>query len=137
MPRTPGVAQAWVESMAEDPEAFSAFAVARTRLAAARQLIGLRRMRLVELIGALPDQGALEDLLHRSSQFYNPYKERCSVRGRADHPAPVLEGDTLVLVTERSGVRRATAERWWRGETGREVEVREGMVWALRFAPNV
>jgi len=124
-------AQAWVELLSDDPEAVSALAVARAHLPAGRALTGLRRMRLLELAGPLPPRRDLEALLHRSIQFYNPHQERCTVRlARAD-PAPLMPGERAVLVYERGGERRAAAERWWRHETGTQVEVREGVAWAL------
>jgi hypothetical protein len=82
---------------------------------------------------ARPDQ---QEMLHRSTQFYNPHKERCTVRERSDEPAPPGAGECLVLVTERAGERRPAAERWWRHETGHAIEVREGIVWALGFEPG-
>lgn len=130
------VAQAWIALRAEDPEAASAFAVARERLAAAGALRGLRRYRVFELRGALPGPAALEDLLHRSTQFYNPSKERCTVRGDEAAPSPAGAGEAVVLVAERGGDRRAAAERWWRHETGEKLEVREGVAWVLDFGPG-
>lgn len=125
--------QAWVEARAEDPEAVSAFGVARDRLPVARRLIRLRRFRVLELSGALPDPSEQGALLHRSTQFYNPHKETCLLRVAADDPAPVAEGERVVLVTERDGERRPAAERWWRHVTGRAIEVREGTAWVLGF----
>ena len=87
-----GTAQAWIEPRADDPEATSALAVARERLLAGRALEGLRRLRVIELSGVLPDRAALEGLLHRSIQFYNPAKERCTLRLDPLEPAP-LEAD--------------------------------------------
>ena len=127
-------AQAWVELQADDPEAVSARAVACAHLPAARGLEDLRRFRLFELAGPLPARAALEDLLHHSTQFYNPHKERCTVRVRPADAAPPAAGEALVLVWERGGERRAGAERWWLHETGKRIEVREGVVWALRYA---
>ncbi len=129
-----GTAQAWVRLRADDPEAVSALAVARRSLAAGRALEALDRWRVFELRGALPPKTELEELLHRSSQFYNPHKETCEVRASRRDPAPVAAGSCLVLVTERGGTRRAAAERWWSHVTGAEVEVREGVAWAMRFA---
>ncbi|HEY3215859.1 MAG TPA: hypothetical protein VGK93_05155 [Candidatus Eisenbacteria bacterium] len=123
-------AQAWVELRSDDPEAVSALAVAQAHLPAGRALHGLRRIRLLELLGPLPPRADLEGLLHRSTQFYNPHKERCTVRVTSSDPAPVRAGERLVLVFERGGERRAAAERWWLHETGVPVEVREGVVWA-------
>ena len=130
-------AQAWIEPVADDPEAMSALAVARARLPAGRALEGLRRLRVFELSGALPDRTALEGLLHRSIQFYNPHKERCAVRMSARDPAPLGDADQAVLVYERDGGRLSGAERWWRHETGQEIVVREGVVWVLGFEPGV
>jgi hypothetical protein len=131
------IAQAFIEAMAEDPEAVSAFGVARGRLAAGRGLLGLRRMRVFELSGALPGRAALAGLLHRSIQFYNPAKERCTLRLQAGEAAPIGADEIGVLVVERGGERRPAAERWWRHETGTTVEIREGVAWALELAPGV
>jgi hypothetical protein len=130
-------AQAWVALRADDPEAVSALAVARRALAAGRGLLELRRHRLFELRGDLPGRVALEDLLHRSSQFYNPHKETCVVRLLARDPAPLPAGVVAVLVSDRGGERRPAAERWWAHVTGTPIEVREGVAWALRFADGV
>ncbi|MGH7741250.1 MAG: hypothetical protein ACRENS_04435 [Candidatus Eiseniibacteriota bacterium] len=130
------IAQAWVELNTSDPEAVSALRVARTHLAAGRQLTGLRRLRLIELEGRLPDAAALEELLHRSTQFYNPHKERCTVRLEASDPAPVPADAAVVLVCERGSERRPAAERWWLHETGEPLEVREGVTWVLSFEPG-
>ena len=129
-------AQAWIEPVAEDPEAVSALAVARGRLGAGRGLLGLRRMRVFELSGALPGRAALEGLLHRSIQFYNPAKERCTLRLAPGEALPIPAGEIGVLVVERGGERRPAAERWWRHETGTTVEIREGVAWALELAPG-
>jgi hypothetical protein len=136
MPPRKRFSQAWVELLADDPEAVSAWMVARDRLPAARHLTRLRRFRWLELSGALPDAEAQAELLHRSSQFYNPHKERLALRAAADDPAPLASGERLVLVTERGGERRPAAERWWWHETGRQIEVCEGVAWALTFAPG-
>jgi len=128
--------QAFVELRAEDAEAVSAFEVARHRLAAGARLRSLRRVRLFELTGPLPARAEAEDLLHRSTRFYNPAKERCSVRLAEGDPAPFAADEQLVLVSDRGLERRAAAERWWRHETGERVEVREGLVWALAFEPG-
>jgi hypothetical protein len=128
-------AQAYVELRSGDPEAESVLAVARRRLAAAKGLQGLRRFRLFELSGAKLDPRALEERLHGSIQFYNPAKERCLVRARAEDPSPA-PGEVLVLVFERNGERREAAERWWRHDSGERVDVREGVVWALHFEPG-
>ena len=127
------IGQAWIEPVAEDVEAMSALAVAHGRLPAGRMLQGLRRMRIFELRGSLPDRAELADLLHRSTQFYNPAKERCSVRLEAHDASPVATGEVGLLVLERGGDRRPAAERWWRHETGRRVEIHEGVAWLLRF----
>jgi hypothetical protein len=131
------VAQAWVELKSDDPEAVSAFGIARARLAAGRALVSLRRLRLFELRGPLPAHGELETLLHRSIQFYNPHKERCHVRLAVSDPAPVAGDETLVLVTQRGDEERPAAERWWHQQTRSSIQVREGVVWALRFADGV
>lgn len=130
------VAQAWIELKSDDPEAVSALEVARAHLAAGRALKSLRRVRLFELSGALPTRAGLEGLLHRSIQFYNPHKERCSVRTAASDAAPLAAGEHVVLVFERGEERRGGAERWWRHETGRDIEVREGVAWAMAFEPQ-
>jgi hypothetical protein len=131
------VAQAWVELTTDDPEAVSALAVARAHLPAGRALRSLRRLRLFELCGALPERAALEALLHRSIQFYNPHKERCTVRLAAGEPAPLVADEQVVLVFDRGDERRAGAERWWRHETDKAIEVREGVAWVLGFEPAV
>jgi hypothetical protein len=133
---TVGIAQAWVELNTADPEAVSALRVARAHLAAGRALTGLRRLRLIELAGPLPEREQLEELLHRSTQFYNPHKERCAVRLGAVESAPVAEGAAVVLVCERGSERREAAERWWLHETGAAIEVREGVAWVLSFEGN-
>ena len=127
------VAQAWIELRSDDPEAVSALAVARAHLPAGRSLRGLRRLRLVELRGRLPARERLESLLHRSTQFYNPHKERCAVRMASADPPPLRAGERAVVVVDRGGARRGAAERWWLHETGVAVEVREGTAWALSF----
>lgn len=130
---SPTLAQAWIELTSDDPEATSALAVARAHLPAGRGLRSLKRMRLFELSGPLPPRAILEGLLHRSIQFYNPHKERCAVRTTAADPAPLAAGEHVVLVFDRGEERRAGAERWWRHETGREIEVREGTAWVMSF----
>ena len=102
-------------------------------LAAGRALTNLRRMRVIELTGSLPAAEELGALLHRSSQFYNPHKERCVVRTAAREPAPVPVGTPVVIVTERGGERCAAAERWWLHETGDDIEVREGVAWVVEL----
>jgi len=125
--------QVWIELKADDPEAVSALAVARSRLSEGRRLAGLRRARVFELSGALPAREAIEDLLHRSTWFYNPHKERCAVRVSAREAVPAEAVEQVVLVVERGGERRAAAERWWLHETGQLVEVREAVAWRLKF----
>lgn len=127
------VAQAWIEPISDDPEAVSALSVARAHLPSGRGLRSLRRMRLFELSGPLPPRAILEGLLHRSIQFYNPHKERCVLRAAAADATPLAAGERAVLVFDRGEERRAGAERWWRQETGREIEVREGTAWAMSF----
>jgi hypothetical protein len=129
-------AQVWIELRSADPAAVSAFDVAHTRLAAGRRLQSLRRLRLIELAGDLPDPGALEALLHRSSRFYNPHKEHAAVRTRESDPAPRATDAVALLVVERGEDRSAASERWWRHETGAMVEVREAVVWMLSFEPG-
>jgi len=131
------VTQAWIELNADDPEAVSAFGVARARLATGRALTELKRARLVEIAGTRRPRAEVEALLHASSQFYNPHKERCSLRVSTADPLPCPPDAVLVVVWEREGERRGAAERWWRHETGEEVMVREGVVWMLRFAAEV
>lgn len=126
-------AQAWIELQADDPEALSTLDGARAHLAAGRDLQSVRRLRLFELTGRLPAAGELDDLLHRSTQFYNPHKEKCMVRLSIEDPVPVRDGEWVALVVERGGDRRPAAERWWQHETGRRIEVREGVAWALAF----
>jgi hypothetical protein len=128
------VAQAWIELTSRDPEAVSALAVARAELEAGEGLEELRRLRVIEVCGPLPARARLEELLHRSTQFYNPNKERCTLRCEAHDPPPVAADSRVVLVTERGGDRLPAAERWWRGETGEKIEAREGVAWVLRFA---
>ncbi|MEO5988486.1 MAG: hypothetical protein ABIU54_03645 [Candidatus Eisenbacteria bacterium] len=131
------VAQAFIEMRASDPEASSALSVAQANMEAGRGLVGMRRVRVFELAGPLPPHAELIELLHRSNQFYNPSKERCVVRAETSDASPCVAGEQWVLVFERGGERRAGAERWWRHETGSRIEVREGVAWALRFAPGV
>lgn len=126
-------AQAFVELLAEDPEATSALAIARGRLAAGRRLRSLRRVRVFEISGALPPSAQIAELLHRSTRFYNPAKERCTVRAVERDRVPFAGDETLVLVLDRGLERRPAGERWWKHETGEKVEVREGTVWALAF----
>ena len=130
------VMQAYVELLAEDPEATSAHGVAQARLAAGRRLRSVRRVRVFELAGVLPARAEMEALLHRSTRFYNPAKERCTVRAAEAEPAPFTAIEALVLVLDRGLERRPAGERWWKHETGEKVEVREGTVWALAFEPG-
>jgi hypothetical protein len=133
----PRVIQAWIELRAEDPEAISAAMVATRALAAGRGLRSLRRLRLYELRGMLPTRREVENLLHRSIQFYNPHKERCQVRATARDPYPLVGGEVAVLVFERSANRREGAEHWWEHQTGQGIEVREGVAWLLSFESGV
>ena len=133
MARRRSVSQAWVESRTDDPEAISALSVARHRLPAASRLAAVRRLRLIELRGAMPGRTEQEELLHRSSRFYNPHKERCVLRVGVNDSPPLAADEQVVLVWERGGERRPAAERWWLHETGAELEVCEGVAWALRF----
>jgi hypothetical protein len=130
-------AQAWVELRSDDPSAVSALRAIRLHLAEGRELRGLRRARLFELAGSLPARARLEELLHRSNQFYNPHKERCSVRRGPRDRLPVGATETTVVVWERGGGRRLAAERWLARETGRSVAVREATVWVLEWEPSV
>ncbi len=130
---TKSLLQVYVELRAEDPEAVSALGVARARLDAGCTLRSLRRVRVFELRGELPAREQSEDLLHRSTRFYNPAKERCTVRMQPADPAPFRAQEELVLVVDRGLERRVAAERWWKQETGAKVEVREGTAWALEF----
>ena len=63
-------AQAWIELKADDPEAVSALGVARVHLPAGSTLAGLRRFRLFELAGVLPDRTRMEELLHRYREHH-------------------------------------------------------------------
>lgn len=130
------VAQAWIELVSTDPEAVSALAVARATLPAGRALTTLRRLRLIELSGPLPLRAGIEKLLQGSIQFYNPHKERCAVRTNGADAPPVAADEQVVLVYERGEERRGAAERWWRHETGKGIEVREGTAWVMGFAPG-
>lgn len=136
--RAPAVvtAQAWIRLTSDDPEAVSALAVARAHLPGGEALRSLRRVRVLELTGPLPERAGLEDLLHRSIQFYNPHKERCTVRTAAGEAPPVAAEEPVVLVLDRGEERRSGAERWWKHETGRSVEVREAVAWVLGFEPG-
>jgi len=134
--RGANVVQAWIELRSSDPEAVSALAVARAHLPSGRALTSLRRLRLFELSGQLPLRAGIEKLLQASIQFYNPHKERCVVRANEGDAPPVAAGEHAVLVYERGEERRGGAERWWRHETGRAIEVREGVAWVLGFAPG-
>ena len=125
--------QAWVELLADDPEAVSALQVARTRLRAGREIRSMRRLRLIELRGRVPTRPKLEKLLHLSTRFYNPHKERCDVRVSSRDRSPVAAAADVVVVTERGAERRPAAERWWRHETGQDIEVREGVAWVVEW----
>ena len=128
------VAQAWIELVSADPEAVSALAVARATLPAGRSLTTLRRLRLFELRGPLPQRAGIEKLLQGSIQFYNPHKERCAVRTDGAGAPPVGVDEQVVLVYDRGEERRGAAERWWCHETGKGIEVREGTAWVMGFA---
>ncbi len=134
---TKTMVQAFIELRSEDAEAESARGVARARLAAARGLTSLRRVRVFELTGVLPEPSEVAALLHRSTRFYNPAKERCTVRATEQERAPFRAEEHLVLVVDRGLERRTAAERWWKHETGQKVEVREALVWALGFENGV
>lgn len=131
--RKTNVSQAWIELLADDPESLSALQVARDRMPGGRHLTRLRRLRLIELSGPLPRADEQEALLHGSIQFYNPNKERCTLRTTEEDAVPIRAGEQAVLVLERGGERRPAAERWWRHVTEQSIEVREGTVWALVF----
>lgn len=133
---TDRLAQVFVTLRSGDPEASSALAVARRCLEGGGDVLSLRRLRLFELRGELPDDELFADLLHRSIQFYNPSKETVVLRNAGDAPSPLLPGEAGVLVFERGGERRPAAERWWRHAGGGRIEVREGVVWAVRFGPG-
>jgi hypothetical protein len=130
-------AQAWVELRSADPWAWTALHAIRTHLPEGRPLRSLRRVRMFELSGTLPARGRLEDLLHRSTQFYNPHKEACVLRRVGRDPVPVAAGETTVLVWEREGGRCGSAERWLKRETGKLVRVRESVLWVLGWDPGV
>lgn len=134
--KTRRTAQAWIESIADDPEAVSAFAVARRTLEAGARLAGLRRMRLIEIEGALPDAGALAARLHDSTRFYNPHKERCHLRVTETDPAPLAADEAAALVFDRDGEERVASERWWKRVTGAAAKVREGTAWIASAAPG-
>lgn len=136
-PRAVRLAQAWIGLHSDDPEAVSAREVVRAQLPVGRALRSLRRMRLFELAGKLPARDEIEARLHRSIQFYNPHKESCVVRGQASDPAPLESGERAVLVWERGGERRASAERWWLHETGVAIEVREGVAWLVGLESGI
>ena len=135
-PKTRGTAQAWIEAIADDPEAMSAFTVARRTLAAGAALASLRRVRLVEIEGVLPEPEALAARLHDSTWFYNPHKERCHVRVGEGVAAPLAAGEVAALVFERDGERRAGPERWWKRVTGGAAKVREGTAWIATAVPG-
>jgi hypothetical protein len=127
------VAQAWIETISDDPEAVSAFAVARRGLGETG-LQSLRRARLIELEGVLPPAAELAERLHDSTRFYNPNKERCHLRVSDADPSPLADGERAVLVFDRGGERREGAERWWKRVTGSAVRVREGTAWIVAGA---
>lgn len=131
------LAQAWIELRAHDPAAVSALAVARARLDAGRGLRALRRWRLIEIEGRLPDAETLAERLHASTWFYNPHKESLVLRASAADPPPVPAGWQTLLVVERGGARRAAAERWWRHAFKGRIRVQEGTVWGLSFGPGI
>src|SRR5262249_1961956 len=79
---------------------------------------------------------AVAALLHRSTRFYNPAKERCTLRASERDPAPFAAGEALVLVVDRGLERRPAGERWWKHETGTKVEGREAIAWALACEPG-
>lgn len=132
----PATAQAWIELRSDDPEAVSAAAVVRAHLPGGEALRSLRRARVLELTGELPDRAGIEELLHRSIQFYNPHKERCTVRAAAADPAPMSADEFAVLVVDRGGDRRGAAEHWWQHQAGTAIEVREGVAWLVTFEPG-
>ncbi len=135
--RPRAVAQAWIVPIADDPEAISALGVARRRLGAGA-LAGLRRARVIEIEGVLPEAAVLAARLHDSTRFYNPNKERCHLRTTAADPAPLAPGERAVLVFDRGGERRPAAERWWKRTAGGAVRVREGAAWiAAAAGPEV
>ena len=104
-------------------------------LAAAGRKLGHSAAAVTRAIGFLEKHVGTE-LLHRSTRFYNPAKERCTVRAAAREPVPFAPEEALVLVLDRGLERRPAGERWWKHETGEKVEVREGTVWALAFEPG-
>ena len=114
-------AQAWIQTVTDDPEAFSALSVAQSRLPAGHGLTEARRARLFEIAGSIESRDALANRLHASTQFYNPHKERCTLRVHAADAVPAPHDARLVLVFERDGERRPAVERWWRHETGESV----------------
>lgn len=127
------VAQVWIETLSDDPEAVSAFAVAQ-RSPGGAMLRSLRRARVIEIEGALPPAAELAERLHDSTRFYNPNKERSHLRLNETDPAPVAAGERAVLVFDRGGERREGAERWWKRATGSAARVREGTAWILGAA---
>ena len=134
--KTRRTAQAWIESIADDPEAVSAFAVARRTLEAGAALAGLRRMRLIEIEGALPDGESLAARLHDSTRFYNPNKERCHLRVTEADPPPLVAGEAAALVFDRDGEERVASERWWKRVGGTAAKVREGTAWIVSAGPG-
>ncbi len=121
----------FVELRAADPEAVSALQVAHAHLEGGADLAALRRWRIFELRGELPERAELDERLHRSTQFLNPAKERCTIVAGPEDRAPFAAHEAAVLVFDRGGERRPAAERWWRHAGGARIEVREGVAWAL------
>ncbi|MFN8588091.1 MAG: hypothetical protein U0704_09865 [Candidatus Eisenbacteria bacterium] len=124
----------FVELRAADPEAVSALQVARAHLEGGAALTGLRRWRVFELRGELPEPAELAARLDRSTQFLNPAKERCTIVTGPGDRNPFAPHEAGVLVFDRGGERRPAAERWWRHDGGARIEVREGVAWGLAFA---
>lgn len=130
------VAQVWIETIADDPEAVSAFEVAHRTLEAGAHLVSLRRARLIELEGPLPEARELAERLHDSTRFYNPNKERCYLRVSAAEPPPLAAGEAAALVFDSGDERRTASERWWKRVTGSSIRVREGTAWIAAAAPG-
>jgi len=128
------IVQAWITLRADDPEAVSAALVARSAPGIGRGLVALERRRLIEIAGTPREDEQVAALLHGSTQFYNPHKEHCAV---GPGGGPDAARSVQAVVWERGGERRAAAERWWRHETGEDVEVREAVVWSARFDAGV
>ncbi|NOT34045.1 MAG: hypothetical protein HOP12_07735 [Candidatus Eisenbacteria bacterium] len=130
-------AQAWIESRSADPAAVSALAIARSRLADGVALRSLRRMRVIELRGSQRPPALIAERLHESSQFYNPFKESCTLRSASTDAVPLNGEEVVLLVTERGAARRAGAERWWAQREHEAIEVREAVAWILAFDAEV